>query len=79
MLWFLAGFLIAVGVVGLLTGLPLAVVGLALTAKSIAESIAGKWRGRLDTRIDRELEAPSNVSYLVPPSAELAARVDQGR
>lgn len=45
MLWFLAGFLVAFGVLGLLTGLPLAVVGLALTAKSIAESIAGKWRG----------------------------------
>jgi hypothetical protein len=45
MVWFISGLLVAVGAIGLLTGLRLAVVGLALTAKSIAESILGGWRG----------------------------------
>lgn len=42
-MWFLSGLLIGLGVVGLLTGLPLAVIGLILVAKNVAKGRHGAW------------------------------------
>jgi hypothetical protein len=42
-MWFLSGLLVSLGIVGLLTGLPLAVVGLILAARNVAKSLRGLW------------------------------------
>jgi hypothetical protein len=43
--WFFAGFLVTFGLVGYLTGLPLALAGLVLTALAIADRFADKRSG----------------------------------
>lgn len=42
-MWFLAGLLVGIGVVGLLTGLPLALIGLVLAVRNAKGGRRGAW------------------------------------